>query len=125
MADALQEWILQGIAAGPLLEEEIPWPDDTCSPLTVRLKPDGKARIIVDLSSPREGKEGTSVNAGIDADEFPARMSSTAKFVETLCECGVGALICKSDWCSAYKHIAVRDEDLKLQVIEFDRESDI
>ena len=46
-------------------------------------------------------------------------MSSTKKFVESLCRVGVGALICKSDWSSAYKHIAVQKEDLKLQVIEW------
>ena len=32
---------------------------------------------------------------------------------------GRGALVIKIDWSDAYKHIKVREEDLKLQVIEF------
>lgn len=119
VADELQEGVKSGIMAGPLLEEEIPWSDFTCSPMTVRLKPNGKARIIANLSSPRNEEGPGSVNSGIDSKDFPVSMSSTMKFVRSLCECGVGALICKSDWAAAYKHVSVREEDLKLQVMEF------
>ena len=119
VADALQQWIDEGIVAGPLREEDIPFADYTVSPIMVRLKPNGSARIIVNLSSPHtEGGPG-SVNSGINGKEFKARMSSTQRFVGSLCRVGVGALICKSDWSSAYKHQAVREEDLKLQFIEF------
>ena len=44
-------------------------------------------------------------------------MSSTGKFGENLASTGIGALICKSDWNQAYKHI--RQEDVKFQFIEF------
>ena len=119
VAHSLQQWVEEGIAAGPLREEEIPWPDFTVSPLTVRLKPNGSARLIVNMSAPHNESGPGSVNSGIDGSQFEAKMSSTTKFVKALSKVGVGALICKSDWSSAYKHQAVREEDLKLQVVEF------
>jgi hypothetical protein len=76
-----------------------------------RQKPNGSARIILNLSAP----EGASVNDGICADDFPAVMSSTAKWLEVLDRAGKGALIMKADWSDAYKHVAVRGEDVRLQ----------
>jgi hypothetical protein len=76
-----------------------------------RQKPNGSARIILNLSAP----EGASVNDGICADDFPAVMSSTAKWLEVLDRAGRGALMMKADWSDAYKHIAVRREDVRLQ----------
>ena len=119
VADSLQQWIDDGIAIGPLREEEVPWDNITISPMMVRLKPTGAARIIVNMSSPHTVNGPGSVNIGIDGSEFEAKMSSTAKFVESLARVGVGALICKSDWNQAYKHAHVREEDIKLQFIEF------
>jgi hypothetical protein len=48
-------------------------------------------------------------------DDFPAVMSSTAKWLEVLERAGRGCLIMKMDWSDAYKHIRVREEDLNLQ----------
>ena len=104
---------------GPLSKEEIPWEDITVNQLMVRLKPDLSARIIVNMSSPKTISGPGSVNLGINWDDFEARMSSTSKFVESLAKAGVGALMCKNDWSSAYKHQHVRKEDLSLQFIEF------
>jgi hypothetical protein len=42
-------------------------------------------------------------------------MSSTKKWLQVLDKAGRGALIMKLDWASAYKHIAVRPEDIDLQ----------
>ena len=50
VADGLAEMIEKGLIVGPLDEEEIPWKDITVSAIMVRLKPNGKARIIVNLS---------------------------------------------------------------------------
>jgi hypothetical protein len=75
------------------------------------MKPNGTARIILNLSAPK----GNSVNDGINADEFPTTMSSTAKWLEVLDRAGRHATMCKVDWAAAYKHIAVREEDIKLQ----------
>ena len=119
VCDTLAEMIKDGIMVGPLDEEEIPWDDITVSPIMVRLKPTGKARLIINLSYPRNEEGPTGVNSGIDTKEFPARMSSTAKFVKSLFKVGRYALMCKSDWNQAYKHQFVRDEDLKLQFVKF------
>ena len=119
VCDALAEMISDGIMVGPLDEEEVPWRDITISPIMVRLKPTGKARIIINLSHPETESGPTGINSGIDTDNFPAKMSSTAKFVESLFKVGKNALICKSDWNQAYKHQFVREEDLKLQFVNF------
>ena len=119
VADSLAEWIKDGIMVGPLDEEEIPWDDITVSGIMVRLKPSGKARIIVNLSAPSNEEGPGSVNSGINVEDFPAKMSSTAKFVESLFRVGRNALISKSDWNSAYKHQFVHEEDLKLQFVKF------
>ena len=111
--------IKDGIMVGPLDELEIPWDDISVSPIMVRLKPTGKARLIINLSYPRNEEGPTGVNSGIDTKEFPAKMSSTAKFVKSLFKVGRNALMCKSDWNQAYKHQFVRDEDLKLQFVKF------
>ena len=119
VADSLAEWIKDGIMVGPLDEEEIPWSEITVSGIMVRLKPSGKARLIVNLSAPRNEEGPGSVNSGIKVEDFPAKMSSTSKFVESLFRVGRNALISKSDWNAAYKHQFVREEDLKLQFIKF------
>ena len=87
--------------------------------IVVRLKPNGKARIIVNLSKPDNETWPTGVNSGISIDDFEAKMSSTKKFIISLFRVGRGALMCKSDWNSAYKHQMVRQEDLKLQFVKF------
>ena len=119
VCDTLAKMIKDGIMVGPLDEEEIPWEGITISPIMVRLKPNGTARLIINLSHPNLDEGPTGINSGIDAKEFPATMSSTAKFVESLFKVGRNALICKSDWNQAYKHQFVREEDLKLQFVKF------
>ena len=119
VCDALAEMIKDGIMVGPLDEEEIPWKDISVSPIMVRLKPTGKARIIINLSHPKTEVGPSGINSGIDIKNFPAKMSSTRRFVESLFKVGRNALICKSDWNQAYKHQFVREEDLKLQFVKF------
>ena len=52
VADSLQTALRDGIMYGPLLKKDMPWEQFKCSPMTVRLKPNGRARIIMDLSYP-------------------------------------------------------------------------
>ena len=124
LADSLQGWIMDGICFGPMLPEEMPWLDYTVSPILVALKPNGKARICVNLSAPHSkatdvpGK-ASSVNSGIDPEEFHASMSSTKSFCVSLMREGCPAEMCKLDWNQAYKHQAVHAADHKLQVFEF------
>ena len=103
LADSLQDWIKSKLAFGPLLQEEMPWQDYTVNPLLVKLKPDGKARICINMSAPHS-KPGDpedipkSVNEGIDADMFKASMSSTKSFRSSLMMAGCPAVMCKLDW---------------------------
>jgi hypothetical protein len=57
VADSLQTGVKDGILYGPLRREELPW-EPKVSPMTVRLKPNGSARIIIDLSHPHGPKLG-------------------------------------------------------------------
>ena len=133
LCDVLQDWVAQGIAAGPLTRrqvEEAFGSEFTLNKITTRPKPNGALRIIVDMSAPRDRDDFVpgwiwnpllpgSVNSSIDPDQFPLKMSSLKKFVRMLLNVGKGCVVFKVDWQDAYKHIHVRKEDLKLQVVEF------
>ena len=97
----------------------------TVNPIGVRVKPNGKIRVIVDASSPYDEDEWTpgwiwnpslpgSVNSTIDPKQFPVKMSSVGKFVRGLWRYGQGALVDKLDYTSAYKHQHIIEEDLCL-----------
>ena len=72
-----------GICVGPLSENELPFTDLTVSPLTTRVKPNGRVRLILDLSYPhaKEVELGMdipcSVNKGMQTDRFKTEMLST------------------------------------------------
>jgi len=110
VTDAVASWVQQGIVAGPFKPSQRP-KNAKINGVMCRMKPNGTARIILNLSAPR----GFSVNDGIVADEFPTSMSSTAKWISVLDRAGRGCTMAKVDWAAAYKHIAVRTEDLPLQ----------
>ena len=97
ITDAIAGWVKSGIAAGPF--------DPAVRPVGVKVsgimcrpKPNGSARIILNLSAPA----GLSVNDGIDIDEFPAKMSSTAKWLRVLNKAVRRVLMLKLDWAEAY-----------------------
>jgi len=78
MTDTIQSWCAMGIAAGPYTRAELEargW-KIKINPMQVRVKPNGKLRIILDLSAPHlqewEEKLGLpgSVNSGINKDDF-------------------------------------------------------
>ena len=102
VADSLQGWIKDGLCYEPLEEEELPWDDYTINPITVKIKPNGKARICIDMSAPHTDNDNdatpSSVNSGIDPREFPTTMSSTKSFCESLMRAGCPAEMCKIDW---------------------------
>ena len=76
-----------------------------------RDKPNGSVRVILNLSAPK----GSSVNEGINTEEFPTSMASTAHWLRALNKAGRNSYMCKVDWASAYKHLPVRLEDSNLQ----------
>ena len=112
VSDAIADWVVKGLAFGPVKEEDLP-DDVKVNGIMCKEKPNGSVRIINNLSSP----EGSSVNDGINKLDFPAVMSSTPKLVRALhLGGGKGSVyMLKLDWESAYKHIAVRPQDLHLQ----------
>ena len=114
VSDSICEWIKAGYAAGPYELDEIP-DDAKISGLMVKLKPNGKARLILNLSAPK----GSSVNEGIDKKEYPAKMTSTMKFVRVLNKCGRNCKFVKLDWSAAYKQVKVAEEDRILQYFEW------
>jgi hypothetical protein len=110
VTDAVADWLVSGFAAGPFHPSSRP-ANAKVNGMMCRQKPNGSARIILNLSAPK----GSSVNDGIDSDEFPTTMSSTQKWLAILDKAGRKCLIVKLDWASAYKHLAVRVEDIPLQ----------
>ena len=96
VADEILEWIKTGLAFGPALPEEMPWEDYTVNPILTRIKPNSKARIIVNMSAPYGEDEEPedapkAVNVGINKLEFPATMSSITNFSESLVKVGCPA----------------------------------
>lgn len=114
VTDAVADWVRKKFVYGPVEAEDVP-ASAKINGIMVREKPNGAARVILNLSSPA----GFSVNDGIDADEFPAVMSSTKAWLAVLNKAGRGCWITKCDWADAYKHIAVREEDTDLQWFEW------
>ena len=107
--DAVADWVRRGIAAGPF--DTMP-KNATLIKMTVREKANGRARIIMDLSSPRPG----SVNEKIlDSKVIPAVMAGVTGVVEALNLVGREAYFSKSDWADAYKHLSVTRRDRTVQ----------
>ena len=110
VSDAVADWIHKGFAFGPVPLSEVP-PEAKFNGVMTSEKPNGSVRVILNLSAPK----GAAVNEGISNDEFPAFMSSTAKWVSALWKAGKGCRMAKVDFSDAYKHIAVRPADRNLQ----------
>ena len=94
ISDAICKMIKDGFVMGPFDEENLPFRENRFSGIMSKMKPDGTARMILNLS------RGTphSVNSGIDKEEYPTLMSSTEEFVRVLFRCGRNAEMTKCDW---------------------------
>jgi hypothetical protein len=110
VTEAIADWIRKGFAKGPFPINERP-KNVKINGIMCRPKPNGSARVILNLSAPL----GASVNEGIDVGEFPASMTSTSRWLRVLNRAGRRCLMVKLDWADAYKHVHVRKEDLALQ----------
>ena len=105
---------IKGFAIGPFKLEDVP-KSAKFSGLMTRPKPNGGTRIILNLSAPKK----RSVNDGIDSKQFPTKMSSTTEWLRVLHRAGKNCWILKTDLSDAYKHIAVRLQDVDLQWFEW------
>ena len=125
VADELASWVKEGLLLGPFTPGGMPVSDYTISPLTVREKPNGKLRLILDLSFPHLDNVNLgdgipmSVNSGIDKMRFKTSMTSTPLWLEAMRYAGVGGIMSKLDMKSAYKHFHIHKEDLHLQCFSF------
>ena len=108
VSDSLCKMMKDGYIMGPFAEHSLPLKQSRFSGLMVKLKPDGSARMILNLSK----GDPVSVNEGINSSDYPAIMSSTLEFVRVLNRSGKGALLTKVDWASAYKQIRVDHSDI-------------
>jgi hypothetical protein len=86
VTDAVAGWVEDGIAAGPF-DPALRPSNAKVNGVMCRIKPNGTARIILNMSAPK----GKSVNDGINADDFPTSMSSTSKWIEVLDRAGKNA----------------------------------
>ena len=120
VADSLQTALNDGIIYGPLTREELPWLEFKCSPMTLRLKPNGS-----DLIYPHGGKLGKGIvcspNVGMEnCLQFePVTMAGDVQWRWSMYRAGKLAEFVKADWDMAYKHFSVCCEDQPLQVLEF------
>ncbi len=93
ITDAVCDWVTKGFAFGPVDREDLP-AGAKVNGIMCRVKPNGGARIILNMSAPK----GMSVNDGIDNTQFPAAMSSTGKWLQVLDSVGRNCTILKIDW---------------------------
>jgi len=108
--DAVQQWLLDGLVTGPLTRDQLP-ADIRVSPSAVEIKPNGRARVCVDMSWPHykkdevnlDGDIPTSVNSGVDISQFPVNMVTTKNILVRCFAAGIGTALAKQDWADAYK----------------------
>ena len=102
---ALREEVAAGVTKGPFPAP--PLPNFRVNPLSARIKPSGKARVILDLSAPH----GASVNDEIDPDTCAVQQASLDQLTELIFEHGgAGTRLFKADIRAAFKLIPVRPE---------------
>ena len=111
VTDAVLGWLRDGYAMGPFEKEEVPFKSYKISGLMAKIKPNGKARVINNMS----GGRPNAVNGGIDKRDFVYSMSSTKAWIRIMVRCGKGCRFMKVDWAEAYKQIPVRKKDVELQ----------
>ena len=115
VTDSIVTGLKTCIFAGPYTVDQLPHENPTVNSLQVAPKPDGKPRIILNMSSP----PGEGVNAFIKKDEYPPIMGGMKEILVALNYVGRGAKFFKCDWNSAYKHVGVRPGQLKYQYFKW------
>ena len=110
VTDEIASGLKTGIFAGPFSRSEIP-KNVTVNSLQTAPKPNGKVRIILNMSTPKEA----GVNDFIRKEHYPCEMGGMKELVWAINYCGKGAKFAKCDWNAAYKHIAVAQNQLCYQ----------
>lgn len=105
--DYLATEVARGRVAGPFPSPPLPNLQVSSFGVIPKKGQPGKWRLIVDLSSPH----GSSVNDGIDPDEFSMHYIHLDQIITMIAKHGPGALIAKFDVEAAYRNIAVHPDD--------------
>ena len=108
VTEAVVKELNRGHTSGPFPFP--PFPHTHCSPIGAAPKPDGSARLILDLSSPR----GESVNDGISREEFRCKYSKFDDAVSIVLHLGQGAVLGKIDIKHAFRICPVDPEQWHL-----------
>ena len=108
VSETLQKELDRGHIMGPF--NSLPIPNLHISPLGSRPKKDGSLRLIMDLSSPR----GSSINEGIDREEFSVSYTSFDDAVDMIIHLGNNSFMGKIDIKHAYRLCPVREQDFPL-----------
>ena len=99
-----------GRVAGPFISPPLPHLHISSFGVIPKRGQPGKWRLIVDLSSPG----GSSVNDGIDPQDFTLQYITVDQIIQMVAQHGPGALMAKFDVEAAYRNIAVHPEDRSL-----------
>ena len=103
---AIAAEVAAGTTRGPFRSP--PLRDFVVNPLSARDRAGGGTRLILDLSAPR----GSSVNDGIDGEDFRTTVDEAVRLISLLG--GRGALLAKLDIRAAFKLIPVRPDQRRL-----------
>ena len=99
--------VSRGRVAGPFNSPPLPNLQVSSFGVIPKRGQPGKWRLIVDLSSP----EGSSVNDGINAEEFTLHYITVDQIIHLVSQFGRGALMAKFDVESAYRNVPVHPSD--------------
>ena len=110
VSEAIIKEVQRGHTSGPFISP--PFPHCHISPLGAEPKPDGSARLILDLSQPT----GDSVNDNINKAEFPCNYTHFDAATDLVFRMGRGCYLTKVDIKHAYRLLPVRKEDWPLLV---------
>ncbi len=110
LTTSVNKEVERGHTAGPF--DEPPFVRNHISPLGADLKPDGSARLIMDLSQP----QGSSINEFISKEEFPTEYVHFDVATALVRKMGKGCLLSKVDIKHAFRLLPVRPQDWPLLV---------
>jgi len=99
--------VMLGRVAGPFPSPPLPNLHISSFGVIPKKGQPGKWRLIVDLSSPG----GSSVNDGIDPQEFTLQYIRLDEVIRMVSRYGPGALMAKFDVEAAYRNIAIHPDD--------------
>ena len=114
----VQKEVEKGFLAGPY--SSLPFSSYRVSPIGVAEgKYSLKKRLIVDLSSPHDNVEHSSINELIDKEQCSLSYVTIDDAIKYLVQCGKGALMCKADISDAFKLIPISPSQYHLFCIRW------